>query len=157
MKSLGAAGVPMDFAEVLPALQNKTLDGIRSNAAVMAGAKFFTVAKFLTNVRDTMIPSAGMVSTTFLNKLPADLRKAVEDAGKDCEGPMLGVAVRFDQNATKIWADNGAEIINLSPADKAAFMKRAQAVGDEVLGGDPQTKDLYALLKKVAEKHRKKS
>lgn len=157
MKELGAAGVPMDFAEVLPSLQNKTLDGIRSNAAVMAGAKFFTVAKFLTNVRDTMIPSAGMVSTAFLAKLPADLRKAVEDVGLESEAAMLGIAKQFDENATKLWREGGAEIIELSAADKAEFMKRAQSVGDQVLANDAQTKDLYALLKKVAEKHRKKS
>jgi hypothetical protein len=36
-------------------------------------------------------------------------------------------------------------------------MKRARSVGDAVLGNDPQTKDLYELLKKVADKHRKQT
>ncbi len=157
MKELGAAGVPMDFAEVLPAMQNKTLDAVRSNAAVMAGMKFFTVTKFITNVRDTMIPCAGMVSTAFLGKLPADLRKAVEDVGRDIESDMLRVAKRFDDNAVQLWRDGGAEIIDLPPADKAEFMKRARSIGDHVLGDDPQTKEFYALLKRLAEKHRKKA
>jgi hypothetical protein len=36
-------------------------------------------------------------------------------------------------------------------------MKRARAVGEQVLGSDPATKDLFEVLKRVAEKHRKKA
>ena len=157
MREVGAAGVPMDFAEILPALQNKTIDGVRSNASVMGGAKFFTVAKFLIDVRDTMIPSAGMASIAFLNKLPDDLRKMVEDTGRECDDEMLKIAQQYAANAAKLWADNGAEVMTLTPEDKAEFMKRARSVGDSVLGSDPQTKDLYETLKRVADKHRQKS
>ena len=157
MREVGAAGVPMDFAEILPALQNKTIDGVRSNASVMGGAKFFTVAKYLIDVRDTMIPSAGMASVAFLDKLPADLRKMVEDTGRECDDEMLKIAQQYAANAAKLWADNGAEVMTLTPEDKAEFMKRARSVGDSVLGGDPQTKDLYETLKRVADKHRQKS
>jgi C4-dicarboxylate-binding protein DctP len=157
MREVGAAGIPMDFAEILPALQNKTIDGVRSNASVMGGAKFFTVAKFLNNLQDTMIPSAGMASVAWLDKLPADLRKAVEDVGRECDEAMLKVAQDYAANAAKLWADNGAEVSTLSAEEKAEFMKRARSVGDQVLGGDPQTRDLYNTLKRVADKHRKRS
>ncbi len=157
MREVGAAGVPMDFAEILPALQNKTIDGVRSNASVMGGAKFFTVAKFLNTLQDTMIPSAGMTSVAWLEKLPADLRKTAEEVGRECDEEMLKVAQDYAANAAKLWADNGAEVSTLSAEDKAEFMKRARSVGDQVLGSDPQTKDLYETLKRVADKHRKKS
>ena len=157
MREVGAAGVPMDFAEILPSLQNKTIDGVRSNASVMGGAKFFTVAKFLSTVQDTMIPSAGMASAAWLEKLPADLRKTADEVGRECDEAMLKVAQDYAANAAKLWADNGAEVSTLPAADKAEFMKRARTVGDQVLGGDPQTKELYDTLKRVADKHRKKS
>ncbi len=157
MKELGAAGIPMDYAETLPALQNKTLDAQRSSIVVMGSSKHYTVTKFITVVQDTMIPCGAMVSTAFLNKLPADLRQAVEQAGKDTEEPMLKIAIEFDAKAEQLWKDNGAEIITLSPADKTEFMKRARAVGEQVLSGDPATKDLFEVFKRIAEKHRKKA
>jgi C4-dicarboxylate-binding protein DctP len=156
MSKLGAAGIPMDFAEVLGALQNRTLDGVRSSIVVMGASKFFTVTKFITVVNDTMIPCAGMVSTAFLGKLPANLRQAVEEVGRDMEPFMLETALRFDSQAEKLWRDNGAEVIKLPAAAQAEFMKRAKAVGDEVLNGDPQLKPLYDVLKERAEFHRKK-
>jgi TRAP-type C4-dicarboxylate transport system substrate-binding protein len=157
LAKFGAAGIPMDFAEVLGALQNKTLDGARSSIVVMGASKFFTVTKFITVVNDTMIPCAGMVSTAFLTKLPANLRQAVEEVGRDMEPYMLDVALRFGADGEKLWRDNGAEIIRLSAADQAEFMKRARAVGEEVLNSDAQLKPLYDVLKERAEFHRKKS
>jgi C4-dicarboxylate-binding protein DctP len=157
MGKIGAAGIPMDFAELLGALQNRTLDGVRSSIVVMGASKFFTVTKYITVVNDTMIPCAGMVSTAFLNKLPANLRQAVEEVGREMEPFMLKVALDFDARAEKLWSDNGAEVIKLSGADKAEFMKRAQAVGDEVMNSDPQLKPLYDVLKERAAFHKKKS
>lgn len=157
LAKVGAAGIPMDFAEVLGALQNRTLDGARSSIVVMGASKFFTVTKYITVVNDTMIPCAGMVSTMFLNKLPANLRQAVEEVGRDMEPYMLDVALRFGADAEKLWRDNGAEVIRLSAADQTEFMKRARAVGDEVQNADPQLKSLYDVLKDRAEFHRKRS
>lgn len=157
MRDLGAAGVPMDYAETLPALQSKTIDGIRSSIVVLGASKHFTVTKFITVIEDTQIPCAGMVSMVFFNKLPADLRKVIEDAGRDIEAPMLKVALDFDARAQQLWKDNGAEIIKLPAAERADFMRRARAIGENVLSNDPVTKDLYATFKQVAEKHRKKT
>lgn len=157
MTKLGAAGVPMDYAEVLGALQQRTIDGIRSSIVVMGGSKFFTVAKYITVVNDTMIPCTAFVSTLFMDKLPANLKQAVIDVGKEMEPYMLKSAKEFDANAEKLWRDGGAEIIRLSDAEKAQFMKMAKGVGDEVLGTDPQLKDMYNELLKLAEAHRGKS
>ena len=157
MKDLGASGIPMDYAETLPALQNRTLDAQRSSIVVMGSSKHYTVTKFITVVQDTMIPCGAIASMAFLNKLPAELRQAVEQAGKDTEEPMLKIALDYDSRAEKLWKENGAEIIQLPPADKQEFMKRARAVGEQVLGGDPATKDLFEVFKRVAEKHRKKA
>jgi TRAP-type transport system periplasmic protein len=157
MKELGATGIPMDYAETLPALQNRTLDAQRSSIVVMGSSKHYTVTKFITIVQDTMIPCGAIASMAFLNKLPADLRQAVEQAGKDTEEPMLKIALDYDRRAEQLWKENGAEIIQLPPADKTEFMKRARAVGEQVLLGDPATKDLFETLKRVAEKHRKKA
>lgn len=154
MNRLGAAGVPMPFSEVLPALQRKLLDGVRSNIVVMGATKFFTVAKNITVVNDTYIPSIGFVSTAFLKKLPADLRKVVEDAGREVESHMYTFSVNAHKKAEKLWRDNGAEVIYLSAGDRKEFMRRVVQVGDQLLAPDPAVKPLYDILKKTAAKHR---
>lgn len=154
MKKLGAAGVPMPFSEVLPALQRKLLDGVRSNIVVMGATKFFTVAKNITVVNDTYIPCVGFVSTAFLKKLPADLRKAVEDAGRDVESHMFTFSVNEHKKAEALWRKNGAEVIYQSKKDRQEFVKRVNVVGDELLGTNATVKPLYDILKKTAAKHK---
>jgi C4-dicarboxylate-binding protein DctP len=156
MNRMGAAGVPMDFAEVLPALQNKTLDGVRSSIVVMGTAKFFSVAKSITMVNDTMVPLGAWVSTAWLNKLPADLQKVVIDTGREMDEVVYKMCIEFNDKAVQLWKDNGAEVITLSPADQAEFMRRVRTVADDVLGTDPALKDMYQLYKDVAESHRTK-
>jgi C4-dicarboxylate-binding protein DctP len=156
MAQVGATGVPIDMAEVLPALQNKVIDGVRSNIAVTGAQKFFTIAKYITNVKDSWIALAGYASTVWLDKLPADLRKTVLDVGKELDDETYKLAVEFDKGAVKLWQDNGAEVIELPAADQAEFMRRARAVAEEILGGDPALKDFYTLFREVADSHRKK-
>jgi TRAP-type transport system periplasmic protein len=156
MGRYGATGVPIEFSQLLPALQQKTVDAARSSIVVMGGLKYFTVTKYLTLVNDAHIPAVMFVGTQFYNKLPADLQKVVIDAGKDVEKQMPPISVKLNKDYEKIWTDNGAEIIRFAPADQAEVTRRAAPVGDEVIGGNPETKDLYAVLKQSAEATRKK-
>jgi len=153
MDAIGATGVPMPFSEVLPALQRKQIDGVRSGWVVMAAMKFFTETKYITLVNEAYIPSVAFVSTKFLDKLPDHLRQAVIDVGRDIEPYMLKVAKKFDDRAEIAWKNGGAEVIRLSEADHAEFMRIAEEVGDETLGGDPEVKDMYLRLKESAEKN----
>lgn len=157
MNRLGASGIPLDLAEVLPALQNKVLDGVRSSIVVMGAGKYFTVAKYITNVKDTMIPIAGYASTQWLAKLPADLRQMVIDIGRELEDPAYRLALEYDERAVKLWRDNGAEVIELTTADQTEFMRRVRTVAEELYGNDPVLRELYTIYKEVAESHRKKT
>jgi TRAP-type C4-dicarboxylate transport system substrate-binding protein len=156
MNRVGATGVPMDFTEVLPSLQNKTLDGVRSSIVVMGAAKFFSVTKYITTVNDTMVPLGAWVSVAWFDKLPADLQKIVTDAGREMDEAVYKLCLEFDSRAVQLWKDNGAEVIALPQADQAEFMRRVRTVADDVPGGDPALKDMYNLYKDVAESHRTK-
>lgn len=155
MKQFGIAGVPMAYSEVLPAIERRTLDGARSAHTVMGTSKFYSVTKYITFTRGGFIPSGLFMSKVWLNKLPADLRKQVMEAGRAIEGPAAKRSIQFMNDAWKLWTDNGAEIINLSAKDQAEFLRRAKPLGDQFLGTNPKTKEMYNLLKAAAEKTRK--
>ena len=149
---LGMTGVPMPYTEVLPALQQKTIDGCRSAISVMAASKFFTTTKYVTVIESGTIPSGLWISKAWLAKLPKPLQDEVMNTGRDLETWAGHNAKGFIDRAAKLWTDNGGEVIKLPAADQAEVIKRLAPLGDEFLGTDPATKDMYELLKKTLAK-----
>lgn len=155
-EAFGAAGVPIPFTEVVPALQRKVVDAARTSLVVMAGAKFYSVCKHLTIVNDGYIPTATWYSKIWINKLPADLRKTVLDTTRELEGWASSNSNSFVDKKVAEWKKNGATVTRFSKAEHAQYMKRVRPLGDKFLAThkDKDTRELYALLKKAAAKHR---
>jgi TRAP-type C4-dicarboxylate transport system substrate-binding protein len=158
VSQFGGTGVPMDYTEVLAALTNKTLDGVRTSMVVMGGSKFFTVTKYLTVTNDGYIPDVIWASEAFLQKLAADDRARLIKLGLDMQKENIEVALDFGRKAEQLWKENGAEVIRLSAADQKEYMDRVAPLGDKYFGNhdNPQVREMYALLKTAVEKHRKK-
>ncbi len=149
--SLGATGVPIPYSEVLPGLQRKTIDGVRSSIGVMHPSKFWTVAKNITLTGMAQITCGSFTSTAWLNKLPADLKKIVIDSAKLVTPKAGKWGHDLTRAAEKNWAgEKGAVVHRLSASDKAELIKRVTPIADRILGDDPKTKNIYALLKKVS-------
>ncbi|MBM3486615.1 MAG: TRAP transporter substrate-binding protein [Alphaproteobacteria bacterium] len=156
-RRLNFAGVPMSFTEVLAALQQGTLDGALSAHTVMATSKFQTVTKYVTDLGAAFIFSVFYVHKPWFDKLsPAD-RAIVTALGFELQLPTTQEAIRCGEEAWGIWKKDGAEVIKISAADRAEMMRRIKPIGDEVLLTNPKTKDMYELVKRVAERHRPKS
>ena len=155
IEKLGATGVPIPYSQVLPAMQRRTIDGVRSAVIVMFPSKFWTVAKYLTLTGNGHISCGQWLSTAWLKSLPADLREMVAQAGKEVT-PMVGkwgheLTVKAEEN----WAKE-ATVYRLSKADQVEFRKRVAPIADDILGKTPETREMYALLKEAVAATRKK-
>jgi C4-dicarboxylate-binding protein DctP len=155
MGQIGATGIPVPFGEMIPAVQQGTIDGIRANIVVLAGPKAYSVAKYITLLDDGILPAMAALSTIFRDKLPADLRQAVYDVGKSLDADAFAFAQEQEKKAADVWRQNGGEVIVPSAAVRAEMKKRFAPIGDAVLGTNPQVKDTWELLKQVADKTRK--
>ena len=155
VRKFGAAGVPIPYTEVLPALQRGTVDAVRSSIIVMGGSKFFTVTKSITVVESGMIPSVVMVSDIWLKKLSAKQRDAVTSELAAMSQWNNDTAAAFGKKAEKLWKDNGAEVIRLSSADQKTFMDTVRPLGDEFLGKHKNegVRKIYGLLKDAAKRN----
>lgn len=154
IEKLGATGVPMPYTEVLPAMQRKVIDGVRSAVIVMFPSKFWTVAKHLTLTGMGHISCGQWLSVSWLKSLPNDLRELVLQAGREVT-PMVGKwGHELTVKAEEDWAKN-ATIHRLSEADQEEFRKRVAPIADEILGGNPKTRDMFALLKEAVAATRK--
>lgn len=150
MSGVGASGVPIDFAELLPALERRTVDAVRSSIVVMAALKYYDVAKNVTPIDDGMITQATLVNTAFFNRLPQDLRDIILKVASDVETKIPDVTAAFGARAEARWKEGGGSVWHLSESDKAEFNRRARAVGDEYLASNPETREVYALFKEAA-------
>jgi TRAP-type transport system periplasmic protein len=151
VKALGATGVPLDFAETLAAIQNRTLDGARTVILVLGPSKFYTAAKYLYNEGTGVIPQAMWVSKTWMTKLTADQRQAMFDVARSLTDRSALIAFEISNRWEKLWLENGGEIVEPSAKDRAEIAQRIATLGDDTLGSDPKVKDMYVLMKQAAE------
>jgi TRAP-type C4-dicarboxylate transport system substrate-binding protein len=145
--ALGASSVPMTLGEVLPALQQGTIDGVNSGMPVFVSLKYYDAA---TNVLDThlwSIITISLVSKVFHDKLPPDLKKAVVDAGNTVQ-PLINTwqIERLKQDYAA-WASRGGKLVTLSPAEQAEAEKRSSAAIQPVLDKSAPLKESYGKIK----------
>ena len=148
--ALGGAPVPMSLPEVLPALQQGTIDGVSSVMGVFVAFRYNDAAP---NVLDTalwaLMPIA-LVSKVWFDKQPPDLQKAIMDSGRKIEPQMHQWQIKRIQDDRKAWTDRGGKIIKLSPTEQVEAEKRVSAAVQTVLAKNPASKDLYDKLKAAA-------
>ena len=147
VRLLGAAPTPMGLTEVLPAFQNQVIDGMLSGITVFTTFRYYDLTKYLTETSYSMITSMSLVSKPWYDKLPSDLRTMLIEEADALEPDLYKWGQAENNNAAKVWTEHGGELIHLPAADQAEMMRRIAVVADQVLGGNPATKDLYDLLK----------
>ncbi len=152
MKSLGATPVPMALNEVLPALQSGNIDGLLAGIPVLTAMKFFDAAKTVTEIHPGIVVSTIVVNKKWFDSLPADLQRAIEDAGAAVDKGSFQVATGIIDRANKGWTDNGGRIVKLPPAEQQKMMGDLKTLGSNLLSANPAVKAEYDELLKVADR-----
>ena len=150
MRALGATGVPMDITEVVPAMQNRAIDGVRSNHVALMGINAQTAASYLSMTADGMIPIVAWVSQSFMDSLPDDLRQMVLDVAREVEEEMLPVVEAAQERALGAWRQAGVEVIEFSPEERDRLLEYSRTVATEVFGQSSDTAELFELLQDAA-------
>lgn len=152
MKQLGAIPVSMPFTDVVPSLQQGTIDGVRTSPIIMSAFKTQTAAKYLTVTDDGTIAIAGLISTAFFNRLPEDLQKVVLDAGAKIEVEMRDFVMQRQAAAQTAWTEAGGKVSALSEADRNKLLEINRTASEQTLAvGD--LKEFYDLLTSVSGNH----
>jgi C4-dicarboxylate-binding protein DctP len=147
LRKLGAAPLSMPLGEVLPALQNRTIDGVLAGTTVFTAFKYYDIVKDLTQVDgDGTILSMFYVGKKWFDGLPADVRKAVLDTSAKLEPEMNKWVVDELVKAEATWKQHGGQIHRITGPDQAEFQKRMRAAADEVASKNPRIKDAYNLM-----------
>src|SRR3954463_6776568 len=129
MKSLGATGVPVAWAELYTALQTGVVDGAENNHPSVVAKKFYEVSKFYSLDEHMRIPDLLIVSMKLWNQLNDEQKSAVAEAGQRAQAYMRGAWKISELKDLQQLKSNFTEII--SP-DKTPFVNAVSPlVGEE--------------------------
>jgi TRAP-type C4-dicarboxylate transport system substrate-binding protein len=149
---LGGTGVPLTLGDVLPALQQGTIDGTFAAVPVFTTLQYQDAAKYMTETGQSYIFSAAMVSKRWFETLPADLRELVMATAKQAADEVTPWARDFIISQRKVWTDTGGEVIALPAADKAEMMSKLSSVGDDIVKTRSELKPLWEQMVATAKR-----
>ena len=149
---LGATPVAMTLADVVPAMQQGTIDGAVGGIVVWTPMHFNDAAKYVTETGQPAVFVMAEVNKAWYESLPADLQKIVDDdaaAQQKAIGPMADDIVG---KARKGWTANGGELIDLPAAEQAQLMKTFSDAVAAVAKEKPALYDAYKLVSDAAQR-----
>jgi TRAP-type C4-dicarboxylate transport system substrate-binding protein len=153
-KKLGASPVSIPLGEVLPALQNKTIDGSISSFNVLTGFKYYDVTKTATYLPASFLFVGGVVNRNFMKSIGLELAAIVREEASKAEIVFSTVGVVDVERTKQIWVKNGGEAITLPPAEAASYLKDVTSVIPAVLAANPQMKEDYDAMVAAGKKYR---
>ncbi|HSA88689.1 MAG TPA: TRAP transporter substrate-binding protein [Burkholderiales bacterium] len=162
ISALGGTPVGISPAEQLDALQKGTLDGtfIDYGGAGIAFKMGGTI-KHVTEMYSYVSSFGVGMNPAFFNRLPADLKKLLDDSVKGVEKEVGMGWDALDDIGKKLLVDGGAQPIRLSAAEDAKFRKTAADVTEarlkELEAKGLPARAAFAMIKSLSEKHAKSS
>jgi TRAP-type C4-dicarboxylate transport system substrate-binding protein len=149
--ALGASAVPMALPEVLPALQQGTIDGANSVLGAFVAFRYYDAAPNMLDTGLWALMPVALVSKMWFGRLPADLQKAVVETGRKIEPDLHKWQIQRIADDRKTWTEKGGKVVKLSAAEQEDAGKRVTAAVQAVLAKNPPSKELYDKLKAAAD------
>lgn len=147
IKRMDASPVAMSLADVLPALQQGTIDGALGTVPVFGPLHYLDAAKYIVEIGQPYVNTIAVVNKKWLAALPPDLQKIVRDDATATSLRIVPFVNDFFAAQRKEWTDKGGELISLPAAEQAAFVAKTSTIGDELSKDRPE---LNAAVKVVS-------
>jgi TRAP-type C4-dicarboxylate transport system substrate-binding protein len=149
---VGGTGVPLSLGDVLPALQQGTLDGAFGALPVFSALQYQDTAKYMTETGQSYIFSMAVLSKRWFDGLPADLQGIVMATSKQAGAEAIPWGLDFLVAQRKAWVDKGGEVIAFPAADRTELMAKLSTVGDDIVKTKPELKPLWEQLAATAKR-----
>lgn len=153
LTKIGGTGVPMTLGDVLPALQQGTLDGAMSNLPVFAALQYYESAKYFTETFHSFVSTVTMFSKRWYDALPPDLQSTVMTASLQLSKDIVPYYRDFAVAQRKLWIDKGGEVLALSAADRAELLQKMAPIGPDIVKSKPDLKPIWEQLVAAAKRN----
>ena len=152
LKSLGASPVAMTLGDVLPALEQGTIDGSLAAMTIYTTMHFWDAAKYVTETGQPYIFSMAFISKKWFDALPKDLQSIIDADAVKAAAEVNPWEVDFYGKQRKIFTDHGGELISLPADEQAQMMQSLRAVGAAVAKRKPRLQQAYDVFAAVAKR-----
>ena len=149
---LGATPVAMTLADVVPAMQQGTIDGAVGGIVVWTPMHFSDAAKYVTETGQPAVFVMAEVNKAWYEALPADLKKIVDDDAAAQQKAIGPVAEDIVGKARKGWVAGGGELIDLPAAEQAQMMTTFADVVAGVAKEKPALYEAYKVISDAAQR-----
>jgi C4-dicarboxylate-binding protein DctP len=131
VKALGGNPIAMPASEMFLAFQRGVIDGGFTTVTFAAPNKYQEVTKYVTRAAVSAIAYPVLMNLAAWNKLPGELKTVVADAAKQTIASNRAEIGATAEKAVSTLKAGGAEIIELTPAQRAEWQAKLQAVYDQ--------------------------
>lgn len=139
----GANPVNMPMPEVVAAMRQGVVQAVENAPDILYTYKLHEVAKHLSKTDHSFYVALVLVSDRALEKIPAELRPAVEKAFATAGQQVLDLSVKFQEKAVAGMQAEGAVIVDV---DKSAFRTPLEPLYDKV-AKDVGAEDLLQAIR----------
>jgi TRAP-type transport system periplasmic protein len=153
-RRLGITAVAMTLGDVLPAIQQGTIDGAVTGIGPVANFHMVDAAKFVTETGQPAIFLIAVVNKKWFESLPPDLQQIIEkDAAAEDEA-IRPYAVQQVKESEAAYTSRGGELIKLPVDEEAQLLKTISSVGADVSSKNPALAGAYKIVADAAERTR---
>ncbi|MDR2798604.1 MAG: TRAP transporter substrate-binding protein DctP [Treponema sp.] len=138
-KYLGFANIGIPWGEVLPGIQQKTLDGCEVQVATAYGSAIYEVTKNLALTKHYMLQSSFVCSTALLNQMPEADKKVFLDTIRETAQKYSGIIAQEEAGYYQQMKDKGVTITEVNLQEFQAALAPLYTNND--LGFSPGLKD----------------
>jgi TRAP-type C4-dicarboxylate transport system substrate-binding protein len=146
LRKLRAAPISMPLGEVLPAMQNRTIDGLVAGGPVFTAFKYYDLAKGLTALPESFLVVPFMANKAFLKSLGPDLEAVVREEALKAQQNVRAFGIEDVQRTFETWKKNGGEIITLSDEESKTYLEQVRSVLPGLMTSYPAVQADYDAL-----------
>jgi TRAP-type C4-dicarboxylate transport system substrate-binding protein len=154
IKRMDASPIAMTLADVLPALQQGTIDAALSSLPVYTTMQYQDAAKYVVDVDQPYISSVIEMSKKWLDGLPPDLQKVVRDDADSASKGLVPFVKEFYAKQRQLWTEHGGELASLPEADKAALLAKVSSIGFDLSKSNPDLNKAVTIVFESAKRNK---
>ncbi len=137
IRRMDMSPIAMTLADVLPGLQQGTIDGTLTTMTIYTTMRYEGAGKTVVKNDQPYVNSIGVMSKRWMDGLPPDLQKVVRDSGTKVTAEITPFVKEFFNEQIKVWGTRGGEIIDLPKAEYDAMSQKISTIGDDLSKSKP--------------------
>jgi TRAP-type C4-dicarboxylate transport system substrate-binding protein len=153
-RKLGIIPISLPLGDALPAMQNKTIDGLISGLTVFTNFKYYDIAKSVTYLPATTLLAPAVINRQFLKRIGPELEAIVREEARKAETAYADWNVQENKRGEEAWRKNGGEIIILPPAEAKRYLDAVEPISNQILSANPKIKEDHEALLAAGKKYR---